>query len=560
MAVPSKAAAKSVAAPISGGSAGSSDAMPASTSKARQPSLISVAQKAKAKAKPKSRHVCRRDSEEQAERALKSHFPDWNKEQTHLFEVDGKSMIAQVVEDKRALKGTKSKLGPHYWSDLRDKYRQDDKGKLVPDPRDAKLDVSGDLISALELARTGSTTDRTMRPLINFLDSVTSLNAREVIGLANHCLDLRPGINLHSRQVILAVMKVFARLNIKERQPVVIRRLKTVFDEGMMTCYGELRKNNVQLEDFWPIYRDQCCLILDPGHAERVMQQSGSWMAVARELKALTAGSQLGSTMFGEFHECVVSEKVHVALRKSISMMQREQMLDRDTLDRCAADFEAEVKGTEARKILLKKRLADVTYRGLHLQIEVTSIDEELQLARASWVKTHAIPEDLEELKFERGILQDGSRSSKKEIAPELLQEYASARLAAKAMLEPCEGGIQILDKLETKLTLLTAIDATFVIEVAACRALVNKAGLRLVQDAVLKSLPTAQHRISLDMALHGIQKLQSSPLYDIVSADGKGVADATASILSKMQSGVGPSRTLLANTDFLQQVVTMSY
>ena len=113
--------------------------------------------------------------------------------------------------------------------------------------------------------------------------------------------------------------------------------------------------------------------------------------------------------MFGEFHECVVGEKVHVALRKSISQMQREPVLDRSVLDRCAAEFELEVRGTEARKILLKKRMADVTYRGLHLQIEVTSIDEEMNLARASWVKTHAVPEHLSELKFEQGILSQES-------------------------------------------------------------------------------------------------------------------------------------------------------
>ena len=123
-------------------------------------------------------------------------------------------------------------------------------------------------------------------------------------------------------------------------------------------------------------------------------------------------------------------------------------------------------------------------------------------------------------------------------------------------MLEPCHGGIDILDKLETKLSLLTAIDASIVIEVAACRALVHKSGLKLMQDAILKALPTIDLHFTLDMALHELKKLASSELYVIVNSDGKGLVDATISILSKMQSGTGPTKSLLANTDFMQQVL----
>ena len=84
-----------------------STAASSSASSSKAQSLVAAAQKAKTKPLAKSRHVSRRDTEEQAERAVKAHFPDWSKEATHLYEVNGKSMISQVVEDKRALKGTK---------------------------------------------------------------------------------------------------------------------------------------------------------------------------------------------------------------------------------------------------------------------------------------------------------------------------------------------------------------------------------------------------------------------------------------------------------------------
>ena len=421
-----------------------------------------------------------------------------------------------------------------------------------------RLHVNKDLVSALDMARTGNTTERTQRPLINFLDKVEALNAREVVGVANHCLDLRPAVNLCGRQVVLAVMKTFARLGIKDTQAGVIKRLRSTFDEAMMTCYSEMRKNNVQLEEFWPIYREQCYLILDQGHADRVMAQAGSWTAVAKELQTLTATSQLGQVMFGEFNEFVISEKVHIALRKSVSMMQREPKLNRDVLLQCAADFETEVAGTGARQILLKKRMAEVTYRGLVLQIEVTSIDEEMNLARAAWVKSHAIPESLEELKFERGILdKEGTRHAKKEIAQDLLTEYSSARLAAKAMIECCEGGIHILDKLQSKITLLISIDSTFSIEVAACAALVGKSGLKLMQESLLSVLPTLTERQTLEDAVLESKKLQATSLYGMVNSDGKGLCDAVCSLLTRMSSGTSPSRTLLANSDFMQQVGT---
>ena len=553
----SKAASKDIANKAEAkASAATAQSSSSSSSSAKAPSLVSTVQKAKAKAAPKSRHVCRRDTEEQAERALKSHFPDWSKEQTHLYEVNGKSMISQVVEDKRALKGSKGKLGPNYWTNLRDTYRVAENGRLRPERAHEQLTINPDLLSALDMARTGNTTERTQRPLINFLDKVEALNPREVVGVANHIMDLRPTVNVCSRQVVLAVMKTFSRLEVKTTQLVVIKRLKAVFDEAMMTCYAEMKKNNVQLEEFWPIYRDQCCLILDESQADRVMAQAGSWMAVAKELQTLTGTSQLGQAMFGEFHECVVSERVHIALRRSVSMMQKEPKLDKLVMAKCAHDFEEEVKGTEARKLLLKKRHAEVVYRGLTLQIQVTSIDEEMSLARAAWVKTHAIPEHLDELRYEKNILDaDGARTAKKEISEDLLAEYASARVAAAAMIEPCEGGIQILDKLQSKISLLTAIDSTFVIEVAACAALVGKSGLQMVQNRLLHILPSEERQLSLEEAVREVQQLQTSSLYAVVNSDGKGLTDAVCSLLTKMSTGQGPSRALLANSDFMVQV-----
>ena len=548
-----KAAAKAAAESVASGSTATSST--SSSSAVKEESLVGKAQKASAKAKGKSRHVQRRDTEEQAERAVAHHFPDWPKEQTHLYQVAGTSLIQQVVKDKRIASKKRQKLGPKYWSGLRDKYTFEGTGKLKPDKAHESMTVNADLVSALQLARTGNTNERTHRPLINWLDGCEALSPREMVGIANHCLELRPSVNQQSRSVVLSVMKLFARHHVQTHHPGIVSRVRKVFDEALTDAYGELKKNRVQLEDWWPIYKDMSGLVLDLSFGERVMQAKGSWTSVEKELAHLTACSTLGHALFHEFHENVVSEKIQIALRKAVAKLHQESKLTKQVITKCTEEFEMQARESDARKILLKRRTVEVSYRGMPIKLEVSSIDEELNLAKAAWLKSHSVPALLPELAFEAGVIESNVTGQQKEVADELLSEFQSARSAAKAMLESVDGGAAMASLLSSKQGLLTSIDGTFVIEIAVCQAIAGEAGVEMMKQKIISLLPTSEAPVTLDQALLQCARLQKGPLFAMASADGRGMCDAVMAMLQKMATGVGPSKSLLANSDFLMQV-----
>ena len=158
----------------------------------QKPTASSKSKPSKEQVGSKRRRLGRRDTEEAADRALQSHFPNWPAELLSLKEVDGKNMREAVIEQKRAQRESGGYLGPKYWESLAQKYG-DSPQQLVPE--DNTLSVDEGLTRALVAARSTHTTAKSADALLHYLSTTPTMNSREATGLANHVHNLRPETN-----------------------------------------------------------------------------------------------------------------------------------------------------------------------------------------------------------------------------------------------------------------------------------------------------------------------------------------------------------------------------
>ena len=107
----------------------------------------------KAKAAP-SRFLARRSTEEQATRAIQTQCGSISKDVIALTRIDGKTVLKQVMEDKRAARPDKKKLGPTYWAGIKKKYNLSTTLSLQPKSKDER--INEDLLHALSLARSST--------------------------------------------------------------------------------------------------------------------------------------------------------------------------------------------------------------------------------------------------------------------------------------------------------------------------------------------------------------------------------------------------------------------
>ncbi len=114
-------------------------------------------------------------------------------------QVDGKTILQQVCEDKRAAKDNGSKMGASYWAALREKYDVDSElvraGLTV---RDKTQEVQAPLYKALDQATTSNCTKRSQNSLLTWFQTAESCNQKEFCGLARHLLTLKPASNVVS--------------------------------------------------------------------------------------------------------------------------------------------------------------------------------------------------------------------------------------------------------------------------------------------------------------------------------------------------------------------------
>ena len=196
-------------------------------------------------------------------------------------------------------------------------------------------------------------------------------------------------------------------------------------------------------------------------------------------------------------------------------------------------------------------------YRGLQIELVVTSLAEELVLKIAAWVKAAAVATAaLPEMKFEIGLFQN-SLQPKQTVDDALLSEYAAVRATLARILAdvPVEGTV-VVSMLKTKFQMLRGIDKTFALEFKAWVAMhEGQEGMAAVQATLAHALPSQPELKTLRQSIQIVNTIQNGPMYMFGNAAVKAQVDSVKEVLNTMLAGTPPALEHMKGSDFMIQV-----
>ena len=129
----------------------------------------------------------KRDTDDQVDRSLKTHFFGWTSLEVDGHQVDGHTLRQQLLADKRAVKaGIMARLGSSYWKDMQAKFAGPDRPTktLTIANKNEMCDTA--LMFALEMATHNNTTMKSRAPMIQYFASSDSVNQKEYVGILRH--------------------------------------------------------------------------------------------------------------------------------------------------------------------------------------------------------------------------------------------------------------------------------------------------------------------------------------------------------------------------------------
>ena len=204
------------------------------------------------------------------------------------------------------------------------------------------------------------------------------------------------------------------------------------------------------------------------------------------------------------------------------------------------------------------KRTVRFNYRGLVIELQVTSLAEELVLKLACWVKGMAIGTGaLPEMKFEVGLFQDMETNTKLPVDDDLVAEYAAARTTLTRVLNavPIDGTV-VVGILKSKLQMLRGIDKTFVLDFMAWVAMhAEEPGLKSVQSRLRTALPNKTDLKTLQQSIQSTSVIVNGPVYKFGNASLKSQVDSVREVLTTMAAGSPPAIDHMKGSDFMIEV-----
>ena len=197
-------------------------------------------------------------------------------------------------------------------------------------------------------------------------------------------------------------------------------------------------------------------------------------------------------------------------------------------------------------------------HRGLEIELQVTSLAEELVLKLACWVKGMAIGTDaLPEMKFEVGLFQDMTTNTKLAVDDDLVAEYAAARTTLTRILEaaPVDGTL-VVGILKGGYQMLRGIGKTFVLDLMAWIAMhAEGLGLKAVQSRLRTALPTKTDLKTLQQSTQSINLVVNGSIYKFGNAALKSQGDSVREVLTTMAAGSPLAIVHMKGSDSMAEV-----
>ena len=176
--------------------------------------------------------------------------------------------------------------------------------------------------------------------------------------------------------------------------------------------------------------------------------------------------------------------------------------------------------------------------------IQVSSPEEEGQVRLAAKLKEMAIGRlhGLPALSFEEALAEDTMQTPRPKIQEAVLKPFRVARAAARELLLGVEAGSVAASLIEQRKQIYTAMDTTFVVEVATAKALAGIAGQRLLERLALGVMPSEWQERSLQQCALELTTLAGKSLFRMTSRSAQASVTGLREVIDTLMSGSAPS------------------
>lgn len=497
----------------------------------------------KARKPASKRRLGRRDTDEQVNTVIKKQVPGITPLQLDGHKVEGLSFREKITKDKKAAREKGQNLGPLYWRATKRLYGiGENEVKLTIKDTNEQLDH--DLMKALRQATDPNLGKRSQSALLTWFSQVRAINQRVMCAITKHCLSLKACNGTHA-QILLGFMKTIVRLGLSTKFQEETRYLTGAFDEALLGTWNTMRSNDFTLEYWYTVYQDIIGLVLDKTSLWACIEAKGVYSEdLNAAMKKVVEGSLTGAKIFHKAQEFLVASTMSEHIKEEIAKWDALQNITNAVLFSFTDAALIKASNLNSTAALCGKREVQVNYGGLLIPINVSSFPEEMELKKAANLKWRLIGNpQFESLPFDSFLKKyDWAGTIEKEV----FKDWNQARTCLKKMYREDGATAEMFEEtIDRRYQLLSGIDRSIAVERAVVKALLGDQGERLMQEAILATLPDKGRSVSLAAAGTALKALEVGGLAKFCGERGRQCLAAAAAAIAELSTGSLKTETM---------------
>ena len=348
------------------------------------------------------------------------------------------------------------------------------------------------------------------------------------------------------------------RNNIAGKHADYFKKVMPHVDKILECRWQQCRKENVDADEFWSLFRGPLSLIVKPEDWDVLVSATGAWSdhedLLSRTCRATTIGRSVWSWALPK----VIEAKIARTISDGVAALEK-LVLDQKQVQSTMASIVTKIMGFADLDTLPARRHVEISYRKTALMVTVTSYKKQVELAVGAHVKERAVM-----LGLVKPVLLEEILIGEVKMESQHLPKIDEALVAPTRILrqkleelipEQARSSVDILVQLVgAKETSLLAIDACAAIEISLLTSANTFAGATKLQVAMLACLPEAGEARTIAEALARVNVVLHGELYKICPAVTQSAARSCKEALTFLQQGRCPPTSGQAATPMVKQ------
>eukprot|EP00971_Amphidinium_carterae_P057504 1137080-Amphidinium_carterae.1 len=266
-------------------------------------SLSPKKKKMKEKEKESRRQLHRRSIDEQVDRAISYHFPEFTSTETDgRRNSDGKTLReVMTAEREKQAKSKSFRFGQKFIAEQRRAFASELHISKILQVKNQADRVSEELVNCIAMAGAKDKTKRKKTPLYAYLQTCPSITQKELVGLLRHCHETQYHL-LSGRDHLMKIAAELVEKEIPAKFPDEIRVLAGHFDGMLAMHFAGAKKQRMLSEAWWDSFGYLTVLLPEHTVFERLMTHVGECSKVADDIEHVTNHTKLGAKLFANTH------------------------------------------------------------------------------------------------------------------------------------------------------------------------------------------------------------------------------------------------------------------